>query len=72
MSRVKLFREKCLGGIPWEDIFRGEGGYCPEWNYLGGNCSGVVIFGGIIQGDNCPGGNLMGDNCPWGSCPGRD
>ena len=78
MSRVKLFREKCLGEIPWGDFQRW--GYCPQGNYLGvgslfeGNCfggnySGVYCPGGESPRGNCVGWNLIGSSCPEGICP---
>ena len=43
MSRGELFREKCLGEIPWEKILKGA------VIVQRGNCSGIVIVGGIIE-----------------------
>ena len=67
MSRVKLFREKCLG-----EGFHGgqfsEGGYCPEGNYLG-VVRGYLSSGELFRG-NCPGGNCFWGNFVEGSCPG--
>ena len=72
MSRVKLFREKCLR------IFHGgefsDEGLLSRGKLFRGNFSGVVVFGGIIQeqksGGNCLGGNFIGGNYPGGCCPG--